>query len=81
MSDRKEEVDLFKLARVADDIGDEHEGHDDCQTTPVMRAVSGALRYRAAAEAAHKGPAQVATPAYRANWDTLFGKKQPVGQA
>lgn len=31
--------------------------------------------------AAHKGPAQVATPAFRENWETLFGKRQPVGQA
>lgn len=27
------------------------------------------------------GPAQVATPAYRENWDTIFGTKKPVGQA
>lgn len=27
------------------------------------------------------GPAQVATPAYRAGWDAIFGKKPAVGQA
>ena len=27
------------------------------------------------------GPAQVATPAYRAGWEGVFGKKPVVGQA
>jgi hypothetical protein len=26
----------------------------------------------------HKGPAKVATPAYREGWDEIFGKKAPV---
>lgn len=28
-----------------------------------------------------KGPAKVNSAAYRKNWDTIFGSKQPVGQA
>jgi hypothetical protein len=28
-----------------------------------------------------KGPAKVATAAYRTGWDTCFGSRQPVGQA
>jgi hypothetical protein len=27
------------------------------------------------------GPAQVATPAYRENWDSIFGKKPTIGKA
>ena len=36
--------------------------------------------YRPALRAGN-GPAQVATEAYRANYETLFGKRQEAGQA
>ena len=68
---------LEQFAREADRVADEHQDHD-CATTPLLRAVSAVVR-RAAATSS--GPAQVATPAYRDHWETLFGKKQPVGQA
>lgn len=79
-SDMSSEDDKRKLleeaASAADKIADEH--RPTCGTAQLMRAISNAARQAAGAS---KGPAQVATPAYRTNWDTLFGKKQPVGQA
>ena len=77
MNDSKWDV-LEGFAKAADEIADEHETHD-CGTTPLLRTLSGNLRDTVAAA---RGPAQVATSAYRNNWETLFGgKKQPVGQA
>ncbi len=70
---------LEALARACDRVADDHKTHD-CDTTPILRAVSGAVRH-AVRDSGHKGPAQVATDAYRENWQTLFGKKAPVGQA
>lgn len=32
-------------------------------------------------DSGHKGPAKVVTDAYRSNWDSIFGNKQPVGEA
>ena len=32
-------------------------------------------------EEGHEGPARVSTPAYRENWDRIFGGKTEVGQA
>lgn len=77
VSDADEKRLLEAAARAADKIADEH--RPACGTAQLMRAVSSAARNAAAG--ASKGPSQVATPAYRENWDTLFGKKQPVGQA
>ncbi len=67
---------LESVARAADRIADEH--HPECGTAKIMRAVGVAARN---AIGASRGPAQVATLAYRSNWDALFGKRQPVGQA
>ena len=67
---------LEAAASAADRIAAEH--RPTCGTAKLMRAASDALRN---ALATNKGPAQVATPAYRENWDTLFGKRHPVGQA
>jgi hypothetical protein len=67
---------LEAAAHAADRIADEH--HPKCGTSVLMRAVSSATR-NAIGES--RGPAQVATLAYRSNWDALFGKRQPVGQA
>jgi len=81
MHDSKWKV-LEGFANAADEIADEHETHVDCGTTPLMRDLSDTIRRGVAAGmAASRGPAQVATAAYRNNWDTLFGKKQTVGQA
>jgi hypothetical protein len=33
------------------------------------------------AKVSGSGPAQVATPAYRSNYETIFGKKMAAGQA
>ena len=67
---------LEVAARAADQVATEH--RPTCGISVLMRAVGDAARD---ALAASRGPAQVATPAYRANWDTLFGKQQTVGQA
>jgi hypothetical protein len=67
---------LEAAARAADQIAAEH--RPTCGTAVLMRAVSEGARNTLAA---HKGPAQVATLAYRKNWETLFGKRQTVGQA
>jgi hypothetical protein len=69
--------DLEDFARAADEAADEHEPHD-CLITPLLRAVSAAVQSDVAAK---RGPAQVSTRAYRDNWETLFGGKQPVGKA
>jgi hypothetical protein len=69
--------DLERLADEVDKVADEHEGHIDCLTTPLMRAVGSAIREIAAT----RGPAQVSTSAYRDGWANIFGKKQPVGRA
>ena len=76
MSNADEKRLLEAAASAADRIADEH--RPTCGTAQLMRAVSGAARD---ALAKSKGPAQVATLAYRKNWETLFGKKQTVGQA
>ena len=75
MSDDRKRA-LEAVAQAADRIADEH--RPTCGTAQLMRAVSQAVR---GAAGQSKGPAQVATPAYRDNWETLFGKRQPVGQA
>lgn len=74
MSDDRSKA-LEAAAIAADRIADEHK--PTCGIAQIMRAISSAVRQAAGAS---KGPAQVATTAYRTNWDTLFGK-QPVGQA
>ena len=63
---------LEATARAADRIADEH--HSKCGTAVLMRAVGSAARNAAAA--ASKGPAQVATTAYRDGWRNIFGTKQ-----
>lgn len=77
MSDSKWDI-LEAFADAADETAEEHETHVDCGTTPLMRDLSALIR---GAVARGRGPAQVATRVYRDNWDTLFGKKQPVGRA
>lgn len=77
MSGDDEKKMLEATARMADRIAAEHA--PTCGTAKLMRVVGDAARNTLAA--VHKGPAQVATPAYREHWETLFGKKQTVGQA
>ena len=73
--DRKKTLEA--LAQRIDRSADAHDRR--CGVAVLLRSVSGSIR-RAIASGGD-GPAQVATPEYRANWDTLFGKKQTVGQA
>ena len=47
--------------------------HEECPVAKVLRAKADAMTT--------KGPAQVATPDYRANYESIFGAKQEVGQA
>ena len=47
---------------------------EDCPVGQAIRAAKAAC-------AAGSGPAQVATPAYRTHWDSIFGARQEVGQA
>jgi len=67
---------LEAVARVADHLETEHRPHG-C----VVAAFAHALGRAARATATQSGPAQVATAEYRNNWDGIFGKKQPRGQA
>ena len=58
--------------------------HEDCPTNKLFTEFADAIdgREEANAEAAAGArPAQVATERYRSNYDTIFGKKQVVGQA
>ena len=77
MSGEDERKMLETVAQAADRIAAEHK--PTCGTAQLMRLVGDAARNTLAA--VHKGPAQVATPAYREHWETLFGKQQTVGQA
>lgn len=51
---------------IAETFGFEHKAH--CPSHPANKAKAA-------------GPAQVATPAYRSNYETIFGKKVSAGQA
>lgn len=71
-------------AATADSVADVHERemHPDfgeCAVSRRMREASGSIRQ---ALAAGSGPAQVATPEYRASWERTFGGRPAVvGQA
>jgi hypothetical protein len=79
MGDDEKRKQLEAAAQLADAVGAEHHGHSGCATTAVMGQISRSIRQSLSTSA---GPAQVATAAYRQNWDVLFGgKQQPVGQA
>jgi hypothetical protein len=55
---------------------------DECPAKALFTEFADAIDGHEAENAATSdGPAQVATPQYRSNWDTIFGKKQVVGQA
>ena len=71
---------LTAFAQAADKVAAEHAPHG-CGTTPILNAVSRTLRTAVGKGGKSKGPAQVATPEYRNNWETLFGSKQTVGQS
>lgn len=78
MSDDGQKKRLEAVADAVDRAADEHSDHPrPCDSTAILRQLSGSIR----ASATGSGPPQVATAAYRAGWDTLFGGKQPVGQA
>ncbi len=53
--------------------------HDACRSAgdALVRSASSTE----APKAAGGGPAQVATPAYRTNYDTIFGRRVEAGQA
>lgn len=74
MSDKDEM--LKEAADLADAIAEGHAGHG-CGMTGFMREVSGVLRAASTAS----GPAQVATPTYRSNYETIFGKRVEAGLA
>jgi hypothetical protein len=58
------------------------EHREDCGVGQIFRQFADALEGRDAENATSAGgPAQVATAQYRNNYDTIFGKKQVVGQA
>jgi len=57
---------------------------DECPAKALFTEFADAIDGREAANAeatAGAGPAQVATERYRNNYETIFGKKQVVGQA
>lgn len=51
---------------------------DACPAKALFTEFADAIEER---ETASSGPAQVATEQYRNNYETIFGKKQVVGQA
>jgi hypothetical protein len=77
MSDKKDEHPVAAVLRAA---AAEH--HEECEVGQIFREFADAIDGREADNAASgAGPAQVATAAYREHYDTIFGKKQVVGQA
>lgn len=70
---------LEVVAQAAENTAREHQ--PSCGTAKLMKIIGDAARGALGSESARSGPAQVATEAYRQNWDTLFGSKQTVGQA
>ena len=66
--DTIEEVGEALIAQHGERCGLHHVGHAMVGAANKIRATSG-------------GPAQVATDAYRQNWDTIFGGRVAVGQA
>lgn len=76
MSDNSGDRKFFEgVAEIADKIADSH--GTDCPLNGSFRRVAHAARECAT----ESGPAQVATPAYRSNWETIFGKHVDAGQA
>lgn len=67
----------------------EAEAAEHSSNCPVAKALRhAAANVRASAQGApwqgsygQSGPAQVATPAYRSNYETIFGKKMQAGLA
>ncbi|MHB8107885.1 MAG: hypothetical protein ACYDH4_10755 [Candidatus Cryosericum sp.] len=84
---------LSKLADAAEAEADAHEDHDDCMVGEIAAVVGIVAREGAAScgrlvqtkngrtKFVESGPAQVATQVYRDGYETIFGKKAPVGQA
>lgn len=55
---------------------------DECPAKALFTEFADAIDGRESENAATSGgPAQVATETYRNNFDTIFGKRQVVGQA
>jgi hypothetical protein len=77
---------LTEIAESAEEVVKHHDGHG-CGNEHFGRVVSRALRTvlnheeGAVVGRGHSGPAQVATPVYRANYDSIFGVKMTAGQA
>lgn len=55
------------------------------EARPVVQDSDGYLRLDQSIaemrECSRKGPAKVATESYRSGWESVFGRKAPVGQA
>jgi len=78
MSDDDADKLLKKIVEAADLMSEAHEGHG-CVFEAIGEIAGDSAR---AALAGGRGPAQVATPAYRSSWDRTFSGKPPVrGQA
>jgi hypothetical protein len=85
MDDRDSKASALSLIRVLDDVatdareeaGHHHEG---CSAKEMCNSIADICEGASSKiRAATGGPAQVATPMYRKNYDAIFGK-QPVGQ-
>lgn len=80
MAERKDlEAALAITEAIADVVADAHE--DCCPIGGIARAISHEAGEARRSMATSNGPAQVATDTYRRNWETIFGKAQPYGQA
>ena len=66
---------LEEVAKRADACAEDHEEH--CYMHHAFRSIAKNARAMAAGD----GPAQVTTPAYRSNYETIFGKRVDAGQA
>lgn len=66
---------LEEVAKRAEAEASKHE--EGCYLKDAFKSIGA----RARAMAAGDGPAQVATPQYRENFETIFGKRVVAGQA
>jgi hypothetical protein len=66
---------LEEVARRAEAEAEKHD--EGCYMRDAFKAIGANARAMAAGD----GPAQVATPAYRSNYETIFGGRVEAGQA
>ncbi len=86
MSDPKIKIKLGGITEIVERKGEVRVDHHDescARTREVEDAINEGkpVRHPDDPQAARCGPAMVNSDAFREGWDTIFGKKQTVGQA